>query len=174
VCSNDSTNFPSSTKYNLCPIAGISSICGISPSNVLRIFDGEDIAIISYLITNGEMCNYAFTVEDPLISTFTVQLLTATNLNVEISKEVNSGSYTDAKTITSGSSVTVSCSKGDRFKITAVTSGGDGTMAMYIKPPTTGYGDDGEDKTPQTAGIVFASYFGAPWIIMFVVMGVLY
>lgn len=45
ACSNDATNFPSNTKYNLCSIANTTSWCGLN-SDGLEIFDEVDSAII--------------------------------------------------------------------------------------------------------------------------------
>ena len=173
--SDDTTSFPSSTSYNLCPISETTSVWGISSSKVIRVFDGEDIAFIAYTITSGELCLYTFRVLDPLITSFQVKLVVANNLNVMIAQQTSTSSYASPQSLTVGSTITQTATMNDQFRISAVSNGGgEGTLAIFLTVPHTGYGDEETDNTAQTLGIIFAIYFGLPWTILIVIMALLY
>ena len=58
-CSNDATNFPSSTGYNLCSLANTTSWCGINEDG-LEIFDDVGSTIIGTLFKQLYLIFFTF------------------------------------------------------------------------------------------------------------------
>lgn len=175
ACSNDDSKFPLTSEFNLCPISQSTSVCGLSPSKPLEIWNGFNPTIVAYSITSGEMCSYTIEVTDPKAKSFTVQLQTATNVNVVLAKRATSSSYTDAKALNPNEVVTITVKEGDVYRIAAVSTGaGVGKLALAVQSPITGSAKPEDDNSGGIVGIVLLGYFVFPWLVLFIVMFILY
>jgi flagellar basal body L-ring protein FlgH len=121
------------------------------------------------------MCSYTIEVTDPKATSFTVQLQTATNVNVVLAKRATSSSYTDAKALNPNEVVTITVKEGDVYRIAAVSTGaGVGKLALAVQSPITGSAKPEDDHSGGIVGIVLLAYFVFPWFVLFLVMFILY
>lgn len=121
------------------------------------------------------MCSYTIEVTDPKATSFVVQLQTATNLSVVISKQASSSSYTDAKALAVNNVVNITAKEGDIYRIAAVSTGaGVGNLALVVQSPITGSTKPEDNHSGEIVGIVLLCYFAFPWLVLFIVMFILY